>query len=276
MKIFRLVFGAFAMSICLSSCIKQSFDNPPDASQYDPHIPVNLSIAQLSNIALNMAVGQYRTMGDSTIYGIVTADDRTGNFYKQIVIQDSTGGITVSIAQTNIYADYPIGRRIYIKLKGLTLINYKSLPEIGLSASSATGTITLTGISSTLTNTYITKGSIQNTVTPTKVRMSDLLGNSNHYLNMLVEIENMEFASGYAGVPYAQSPVISVSTSLSIMDCPTTATLTMYNSGYATWASVITPKGKGTITGIYSVYNSPQFLIRDTSDIQLNGNRDCP
>ena len=276
MKKLSLIIGMIAASSLLSSCLKRAFDNPPDSTQYDPNIPVNVTIKQLSDMTVNMVAGQYRTMGDSTIYGVVTADDRTGNFYKQIVIQDSTGGIVISIAATNIYTDFPIGRKVYVKLKGLTIINYKGLPEIGLSASAATGAITLTGLSTTLMNNYIIKASFPNAVVPVKVRITDLYSNSNFYLNRLVELENMEFATAYAGVPYAASSAISTATSLTIQDCPYTGSLVMYNSGYATWASGITSKGSGTIVGIYSVYNSPQFLIRDTSDVQLTSPRTCP
>src|ERR1035438_2308316 len=107
MKIIRFSLGLLIISaFSLGSCIKQAYDNPPSTSEYDPNLPVNLTISQLSDIALNLQSGGYRKMGDSTIYGIVTADDRSGNFYKQIVIQDSTGGRSIGIDQTNLYADY--------------------------------------------------------------------------------------------------------------------------------------------------------------------------
>ena len=100
MKIFRIALFASMISISLTSCFKQSYDNPPDASRQDPNLPCNVTIGQLSAMAQTMASGAYRTLGDSTIYGIVTADDRSGNFYKQIVIQDSTGGMTIAIAHS--------------------------------------------------------------------------------------------------------------------------------------------------------------------------------
>ena len=277
MKRIKIAFCLTLLTGILNSCIKQNFQAPPNASTLDPQLPVNLTIAQLSAIANNMPTGQYRTMGDSTITGIVTADDRSGNFYKQIVIQDTTGGIVISLSQTYLYTEYPIGRKVYIKLKGLTIINYKSLPEIGLSASLVSGSVSLTGIPSALIPNYVIKASFPHTVSPAKVRMTDLFSNPNKYLNTLVTIENMEFDVASANVPYAGTISSGTAgTARTINDCPLTGSMVMYNSAYATFQPALTPNGKGTITGIFSIYNTPQFLIRDTTDIQLTGNRDCP
>ena len=106
--------------------------------------------------------------------------------------------------------------------------------------------------------------------------MIQLFGNPNQYLNKLVTMVNMEFATASSNVPYAASSLISISTNRTIQDCPTTGSIIMYNSGFATFQAAMTPNGKGTITGIYSIYTSPQFLIRDTSDVRLTNSRDCP
>jgi uncharacterized protein DUF5689 len=276
MKSCRLLFGVFVIGALLNSCIKQQFDNPPDASHFDPNLPVNLTIGQLATIAITMGSNQYYTMGDSTIYGVVTADDRSGNFYKQIVIQDSTGGMTIGIAGTNLFNDYPIGRKIYVKLKGLVLINYKGLPQITFTATTLNGTITLTGIPTTLVSNYVVKASYPNVVKPDTVRMIQLFGNPNQYLNKLVTMENMEFSSTSANLPYAASSLIAISTNRTIQDCPMSGSIIMYNSGFATFQAATTPNGKGTITGIFSIYTTPQFLIRDTTDVQLTTSRVCP
>ena len=56
---------------------------------------------------------------DKTIAGVVIADDESGQFYKTIVIQDSTGGISVKLDGYDLYTKYPVGRQVFIKLKGL-------------------------------------------------------------------------------------------------------------------------------------------------------------
>ncbi len=277
MNISKIALSLFACSFLLSSCIKQKFETPPDTSQYDPNLPVNVTVAQLNNLALKMGSGQFRTLGDSTIYGIVTADDRSGNFYKQLVIQDSTGGITVGIAQTNLYEDYPIGRKVYIKLGGLILVNYNGLPEIMFSATVAAGKTTAIGVPITLIPTYIYKASYPNVVNPILMRLDDLIQNPTPYLNRLVSIENMEFDSSVVGAQYALPSLLAISTSRTLHPCPNpnNSSLIVYNSGYATFQPAVLPAGKGNLVGIFSMYNSIQFLIRDTTDVQFTQERDC-
>jgi hypothetical protein len=275
-KLILAVLVVAASTILIVSCVKQSFNAPQNISSYDPHDSVNLTIAQLNTIILNMASNQFRTMGDSTIYGVVTADDRSNNFYKEIIIQDSTGGIAVSISAYDLFNNYPIGRKIYVKLNGLTIINYHSLPEIGFSASAA-GSVSLAGIPSSLVTTYIDGANYPNIVIPDTVRMTQLFGNPNKYVNRLVAIENMEFSASSANQPYAGTVASGASgTSRTIQDCPFTASMVMYNSAYANFQPALTPNGKGVLTGIFSMYNTPQFLIRDTTDVQFTQTRTCP
>ena len=279
MKKLKIALGLLILSAALHSCIKEKYDNPPDSSQINPNVVANVSIADLSNMILNAGAGSYHQFtGDSMIGGIVTADDRTGNFYKQIVIQDSTGGIVIALDRVNLYVDYPVGRQIFINLKNLELVDYKGIPEIVFNTVNASGNITVTPVPSGLFDTTVIKGSYPHTVTPVKIRFSDIQSLGTGYcINRLVTFENMEFDSTSLNLLYASPSIISSGTNRIVHDCPFTSSMVMYNSGYATFQPVGIPDGKGTITGIFSVYNTtPQFLIRDTSDVQLTASRDCP
>ena len=57
-------------------------------------------------------------------------DDRSGNYYKSIVIQDSTGGIELKFNDGFLYNQYPIGRTLYIKCKDLILTDYNGLTQL--------------------------------------------------------------------------------------------------------------------------------------------------
>ena len=87
----------------------------------------------------------------------------------------------------------------------------------------------------------------------------------------------MEFDASVNGSLYAPSSTSGLSSaSLLVHDCPFTASMVMYNSAYATFQAAVTPTGNGTLTGIFSLYNTPQFLIRDTSDVAFTSARTCP
>ena len=93
----------------------------------------------------------------------------------------------------------------------------------------------------------------------------------------VVEIEGMEVDSTNVGLQYAAPSLLAIATSRILHPCPNpnNTSLALYNSGYATFQPAILPAGKGNITGIFSFYNSIQFLIRDSSDVKLNGSREC-
>jgi hypothetical protein len=277
MRNFRLALGLILVSaVSLSSCIKKNYDGPPDQSTIDPNLPVNMTLAQASKMGTTLG-GNVKITNDSVVSGIVVADDRSGNFYKQIVIQDSTGGIAVLIDAYDLYGDYPVGRKIYIKLKGLYIGNYGGLPQIGYSVDN---TGSLVAIPSNLAGKYIAKGPYYNTVTPKKITIAQAAGYDQTLLNTLVTIDSVEFQASDAGITnYAQPPAISSGTDVYIEDCSATQ-LDIRTSGYANFASYTVPSGRGSITGIYTVFRTstkttPQLIIRDTTDVQFNGPR-CP
>lgn len=271
MKLLKLSCFCLLNVVLLVSCVKQAYDSPPDSSHFDPQTPVNANLRQLVSSALELQIGKSRILGDTTVYGIVIGDDRSGNIYKQIIIQDSSGaGIVLMLDKTYLYGEYPVGRKVYVKLKGLTLMNFKGLPEVAYSVDSTGNS---TGIPSMLINDYIVKASFPNTVVPKLVTIADLFSNPTYYLNTLIKLENMEFDASSANVLYS-SP--NSSTTRSIKDCPFSGTISMYNSSYATFQSATTPSGKGSIIGIFSIYNTPQFLLRDTTDVSMSDPRTCP
>ncbi len=260
-------------AVLLSSCLKQEFDSPPDSSQYDPALAVTCAIADVTNGAVDIPTNKARILGDSTIYGIVVADDRSGNIYKQLYIQDSSKrGIVVLIDRTNLYADYPVGRKIYVNLKGLYLVNYRGLPEIVYSFDTAAGSSN--GIPASMVTKFITAGSYPHKVESQAVTISDLFSSPTKYLNTLITLDNMQFDAASSNVVYSDA---ASNTNRTIIDCPFSGKLTMYNSSYSKFRAGITPKGKGKITGIFTIYyTTPQFVLRDTTDVQFTEARVCP
>src|SRR6188768_2477893 len=92
-----------------SACVKNEFDAPVTTNA-DPDIAVSMTIAELQALAVGTVPVLITT--NEVIAGIVTADDFTGNFYKEMIIQDSTGAISVQLDQSNFNSFYPIGRRV--------------------------------------------------------------------------------------------------------------------------------------------------------------------
>ncbi|NCX95702.1 MAG: hypothetical protein EBX41_04695, partial [Chitinophagia bacterium] len=175
--------------------------------------------------------------------------------------------------KTYLYADYPIGRKIYVNLNGLLIGNDKGLPTIAYTVDA----IGSQGIPSALIKNYVTKASYPNEVKYRKVTLEDIAGNASSYINTLVELKDVQFAAGSNNVNYAAPSAQSSGTNRTLQDCIRSATIIMYNSGYANFQAAITPNGSGSVLGVYSTYNTtPQLLIRDTTDVRLINGRTCP
>ena len=68
------------------------------------------------------------------IKGQVISDDHTGNVYREMYIQDETGGIDLKIGRSSLYSEYRLGQWIYVYCNGLTVGAYSGMPQLGLEA----------------------------------------------------------------------------------------------------------------------------------------------
>src|SRR6478672_1887970 len=104
MSLIAMMFAGFAFA--LNSC-KKDFDAPPGPA--DPAIVANTTIAGLK--AMHTTAGAYDVItSDIVISGVVVANDKSGNLYKQLIIEDSTGGLQISLDANSLYGTYPVGR----------------------------------------------------------------------------------------------------------------------------------------------------------------------
>lgn len=102
------------------------------AGMYEPvELQVNTSIAELK--ALYTKEGNPLKIDDDemVIGGQVVSEDRSGNIYKSLYIQDATGGIELKLGKNSMYNDYKPGQWIYVKCEGLTLGDYKGMLQLG-------------------------------------------------------------------------------------------------------------------------------------------------
>ena len=270
-------FILVATMVTIGAC-KKTYDAPPGPT--DPNIEANLTIAQLK--AYHTIKGAYDLIDqDIIVSGIVVANDKSGNFYKQLFIQDTTGAIQLLVDANSLYTSYPVGRRVYIKAKGLTLSDFSGTMELGVKAN-INGLPSLEGIPSSLLSNYLIGGSINNPVEPILVTLGQL-GNrlDDRYINALVKLEGFEFVDGELNRTYSDTSVYKATTNLHIKDCnPNPNELTVRTSAYANFAGVPVPKGNGDITFIYTVFinasgsqTTQQLIIRDTNDVNFNNLR---
>lgn len=256
--------------ITFSSCKKNKFDEP--SHTYPDLAPGNITIASLK--ALFTGGSPITITDDLNITGIVIADDKSGNLYKEIVIDDGTAGLQVLIESSQLYTDYPIGRKINIKCKGLVLGTYAGNIQLG---GFIDGT-SVGNIPQDMLKTIITKGTVNNDIS-SLIQHTSITGLTNAMNSRLVQIDNVEFEEASVDQPYADvNKVIPASGDRYLHDCtPAHNLIDVRTSNYAKFAFAHTPSGNGSVLAIYTVYNSTkQLVVRDTTDYSLTDTRCVP
>jgi hypothetical protein len=262
-KIFN--FSAFFLTVTLlvfSSCKKQ-FDEPPITEL--PNLESNTTIADLIVLAAPTPVA----LGTQIIEATVIADDQSGNFYKQLVIQDSTGGIRIDIDAYDIYTDFPIGRKVWIKCAGLYVWQDGDVPAI--IASSNTNDSRLP---QSTYKQFIIGGAYDQPLAPTVKSLTNLSAADYH---TLIQLDNVEFADCFAGGTYA-FPSTQESKNAELTDCATGATLIVRNSGFASFSGEYMPTGNGSLVAVFNSFGgTPQLFIRNPADVEtMTGTRCNP
>lgn len=273
-SVISLAAVLIASSLFIVSCQKKFSDPPPMG---DPGVVANISI---KDVKARYTSGQaVEITDDAIIEGVVGCDDRSGNYYQQIAIQDSTGGVLLRLGSSNLYNDYPVGRKVYVKLKGLYLGQYNGTLQFGGGLDSSylvQGGVTL--LAKNLIDQHIIKGALNQPLVPKVVTVSMLTTNlQNPYISTLVKLQGYEFSAADRNKEYADD---AASGNRVLQDCSALSAnkITLRTSNYCNFATLPVAQGNGEIIGLYSYYSSTstkQLTIRDTTDVRFTNPR-CP
>lgn len=273
----KLFSTSLVVAVLLFTACNKSFDAPPGPS--DPNLVANTTIQNLKTYHTTPSVLDSITQ-DVIISGIVVANDKSGNFYKQLFIQDSTGAIQLLVDASGLYASFPVGRKVYVKCKGLTLSDYYGTMQLGVKAVVG-GVTSLQGIPGASVSNYLIGGSLDNPVVPIPVTLSQLGSALNdRYINALIQLQGYEFIPGDTLKSYSDTSAYRSTQNRTISQgCGSASTVIVRTSAYSYFTGFGLPKGNGSINSIYTVYKSltgtatKQLIIRDTSDVQFKNPR---
>ncbi len=134
-KIYNIILAA-AAALALVSCSDEwepvftlKYDDPGSAPAVT--MTPNTTIAELK--ALYKSEGSpVHIESDYIIGGQVISEDRAGNIYRSLYIQDESGAIELKLGKSYLYNEYKLGQWVYVKCKGLMLGNYNGMLQLGL------------------------------------------------------------------------------------------------------------------------------------------------
>ena len=260
-----------------TACVKDSDFETPQIQYEDNDISnstisaVKNNIIQNYNNATNPGAAQliYTFPDDSpvVISGYVVSNDKDGNFYKKLVIQDNfenpTSGIEIDIDLRSIYTKYNFGRKIYIKMAGLSVTYLDGQQENSppyLNTSNPTDNIPgvykigirdvdfkLKRISGTKADEIITRSGITKEIVPQIITTSDI---NDDTMNTYVQMNDVQFTNDELGKTYAGEPNDQYDAERLLLDCFTFETVKFLTSTFSPFKSTLLPQGKGNLEAV--------------------------
>ena len=139
MKKQSLIIALMASSFALFSCQDKDWETPESIITQPPYGNNSLvagtttTIAELqSKYAITISNGGSKQITDDLwLRCVVNGNDQGNNIYKQISVQDETGGIIIGINGTDQGAFLPVGQKLLIQLKDLYIGGYGQQSQIG-------------------------------------------------------------------------------------------------------------------------------------------------
>lgn len=195
---------------------------------------------------------------DFAIRAVVVGNDISGNIYKQIYVEDATGGLSIGIDQNNIANDYPVGQEVVIKLQGLAATSYGGAIQLGMDNKNPKNT----RIPYEIAKQHLLKNKWPD-AKKAMPKVTTIGALTDAIVGTLIQLEDVYFEKG-GELNYADQELNAVNR---ILKDKSGKSLYVRNSKYATFANDKLPKGNGTVVGILSKFGSDyQLFLRSADD----------
>ena len=305
MKLIKYSLIGLALAAAgLTSC-QDSYD-APELQTPVATIQANTTIADLKQLIaadydgendVVIPLGEKEDGSHYIIHGRVISSDASGNIYQNLVLQDETAAITLSIREGSMWTSYRVGQDVVFDATGLYIGTYSGLFQIGWLAE-YNGAPSMTFMSWYMFKEHQQMNGLPNqdfdyipinngqgwpSANPycfvttieelNKISSTTTLGVN--VMSQLVEIQDVYFEEGGKDTfaEYQESNERRY-----VVDADGNR-IALNNSGYATFHNDILPEGTGSVRGILGYYQDEwQLTIRDIEDVMFDdgGNKYSP
>ena len=260
-----------ALSLIATSCMN-NFDEPLFSESPFGNNEIGKAthtIAELkAKYASTIASGVEDIKEEIIIEGVVIANDESGNVYKQIIINDTTGAIIIGVNDVGLYAMAPKGQRVRIDCKGLHIGGYGKMAQIGALYNGKVGRM----------NRYVYPQHIriigipdptQPEMIPDTIDSSYFTDANMNALAKYVRLEGVEITEADGTATWAPEELQNSSNVVERHIKMGKTNIVLRMSTYADFANEAMPDGKLNINGVMTRYNNYwQFVISNTTDIE--------
>ena len=287
MKFFRRFTHLIIAAVLVVSCQQEDiFDIPYSIGAEENQMLTTLLSDVESETVLMYSIAQLKDLhvpgeateitSDLVVKGYVTSSDATGNFYKEIYLQNDstspTDAIRVLIDVSDSYNMFNLGREVYVNLKGLYVGEYRTGDGVISIGEFDPGQNRISNIREAVIKNHILRSSTISELTPLPVKFSDI---SDAHIGMMVEVANVSVVSSQVGKPYVD-PNDSYDTQRTLEACEGFGkkSFILETSAFANFKQNLLPAGTGTISGIVSkTYNGDNLvlMLNSIDDVNLTG-----
>lgn len=273
-KLNKILMLLFIMAVAVS-CVKDDDFDTPNLNIEEPNInPAD--IIEISAVAGELAQSDdpVVTFSETGKYmmGYVVSSDEGGNFFKQIILQDKpenpTIGIKVLVDVSPLFVSYEVGRKVYIKLDGLTVGISNGVLALGIRDGNRPGRIPFPS-----REEHIIRSTEVATIVPKPLTIEQF---SIQNTNLMIRLSDMQFNRNELTKTFAAEPGDEFDGERILESCATEAQVILSTSTFASFKGVRVPSGRGNIDVIltrdfydefYTVYlNDPSQITFDSTE----------
>lgn len=225
-------------------------------------------------------IAQIGTDEDIYIEGYVISSDAAGNFFEELIIQNKTDasstdanprlGLKIDVNVPSLSDTYDFGRRVYIKLAGLTIGESNGVISIG------TGNAPIVKqIQAANYRDIIIKTPHVATITP-KISNIENLTESDE--NTLIQLNNMQLNRFQLGATFASEAIDEFDGFRTFESCQSGVSIIMQTSTFSDFKSLVIPQARGTITGVFSRDFRDKFnvlIVNSSTHVNLDNESRC-
>lgn len=270
MKNIRIL--SFLVFLLLFSCVKTDDFELPELETGEVEIEGNQTNIAAVKGNFNFSTEAIYTFSETDTWfeAYVISDDAGGNFYKELIVQDKpenpTSGIQILVDHNSLFETYNFGRKIYVKLDGLSLGYNNGVLQLGIQNRGD-----VVAIPNSLIDEHIFRTEVTSEIKPLQISLSDL---NPDLKNLFVKIDEVQFDRNLVRenqvFSFASSPSDQYDGERQLESCNTGETILMSTSTFSNFKMLLIPQGSGSIEGVLTrdfydehfviVVNSPDAL----------------
>jgi hypothetical protein len=283
---FLKLISLLAVLLFITSCVEDDDFDTPNVIVTDPGLTANATFNNMVSRYLQAVsdgdqIAEIR-LDESPIIieGYVISSDRSGNFFEELIIQNTTDdsstaadprlGFRVEINVRSLSDTYEVGRKVYIKMNGLAIGEAHGTYVIGKANGNDIGQMEEFEY-----RDFVIRGTEVATLTPKVLAIGDLTGADE---NTLVQFSDMQFHRNEIALSYAGEPSDNFDGFRVLESCVDGGTISLQTSTFADFKSLQVSQNQGAIKGVFTRDFGDDInvlVINSTNDISFNNTERC-